>query len=252
MLIMRGDCACVGADVVIWEIFIASSQCCSEPKTVPQKEKQTEGPSSSIRQIKNRFLLSALSNCCFATKSIVIESPSRVWLFATPRTVARQVPLSMRFFRQEYWSGQPFPSPGSLPSSGIEPRSPALQPDSLPLSHQASLHSKCIEHWIWSLCHDAKFSSNTKLSMPSALTTPPPVFSKWLSPYPRGSGLAPGSPAETPGLGVRVPFWSNRSRSERARILQHSSMPGPASGDFHRWNGMGENLIHSFMFVDTS
>ena len=33
----------------------------------------------------------------------------------------------MEFFRQEYWSGLPFPSPGDLPHSGIEPRSPELQ-----------------------------------------------------------------------------------------------------------------------------
>ena len=45
-------------------------------------------------------------------------------------TVARQTPLSMRFSRQEYWSGLPFPSPGDLPNSGTEPRSPALQADS--------------------------------------------------------------------------------------------------------------------------
>ena len=35
-------------------------------------------------------------------------------------------------FRQEYWSGMPFPSPGHLPNPGIEPRSPTLQADSLP------------------------------------------------------------------------------------------------------------------------
>ena len=34
--------------------------------------------------------------------------------------------------RQEYWSGLPFPSPGDLPNPGIEPRSPAVQADSLP------------------------------------------------------------------------------------------------------------------------
>ena len=34
-------------------------------------------------------------------------------------------------FDPEYWSGQPFPSPGDLPNPGIEPRSPALQVDSL-------------------------------------------------------------------------------------------------------------------------
>ena len=40
--------------------------------------------------------------------------------------------LSMRFSRQEYWSGLPFPPPGDLSDSGIEPRSSALQADSLP------------------------------------------------------------------------------------------------------------------------
>ena len=42
-----------------------------------------------------------------------------------------QASLSMGFSRQEYWSGLPFPSPGDLPDSGIEPGSPTLQADSL-------------------------------------------------------------------------------------------------------------------------
>ena len=46
--------------------------------------------------------------------------------FGTPWTVAYQAPLSVGFCRQEYWSGLPFPSPGDLPNSGIEPTSPAL------------------------------------------------------------------------------------------------------------------------------
>ena len=55
---------------------------------------------------------------------------------ATPWTVAHQAPLTMEFSRQEYWSGLPCPPPGDLPDPGIEPRSPTLQTDSLPLSHQ--------------------------------------------------------------------------------------------------------------------
>ena len=51
---------------------------------------------------------------------------------ATPWTIALQAPLSMGFSRQEYWSGLSFPSPRDLPHPGIEPRSPALQADSLP------------------------------------------------------------------------------------------------------------------------
>ena len=40
--------------------------------------------------------------------------------------------LSMELSRQEYWSGQLFPSPGNLPNPGIEPGPPTLQADSLP------------------------------------------------------------------------------------------------------------------------
>ena len=50
-------------------------------------------------------------------------------LFVTPWNVACQAPLSMGFFRQEYWSGLPGAPPGDLPNSGIEPASlmsPAL------------------------------------------------------------------------------------------------------------------------------
>ena len=54
----------------------------------------------------------------------------------TPWTVAHQAPLSMGPSRQEYWSRLPLPPPGDLPDPGIKPASPALQVDSLPLSHQ--------------------------------------------------------------------------------------------------------------------
>ena len=46
---------------------------------------------------------------------------SRVQLFPTLWTVAHQGPLSMRFSRQEYWSGLPCSLPGDLPDPGIEP-----------------------------------------------------------------------------------------------------------------------------------
>ena len=62
----------------------------------------------------------------------VCETRSVMFDSATPWTVACQAPLSMEFSRQEYWSGLPFPFPGDLPDLGIEPRSPALQADSLP------------------------------------------------------------------------------------------------------------------------
>ena len=66
---------------------------------------------------------------------------SCVRFFATPWTIAHQAPLSMGFFRQEYYSGLPGPPPGDLANPGIEPASPetpALQADSLRLSHWGS------------------------------------------------------------------------------------------------------------------
>ena len=48
-------------------------------------------------------------------------------LFVTPwAAVGHQAPLSMRFSRQEYWSGLPFLSPGDLPDPGIKPVPSAL------------------------------------------------------------------------------------------------------------------------------
>ena len=52
-----------------------------------------------------------------------------------------QAPLSMGFSRQKYWSGLPCPPPGDLPNPGIEPRSPALQVDSLPSEPPGKLGS---------------------------------------------------------------------------------------------------------------
>ena len=62
--------------------------------------------------------LDIFSGCCLVAKSsLTLE---------TPWTIACQVPLSMGFPRQEYWSGLPFPSPGDLLNPGIESGYPAL------------------------------------------------------------------------------------------------------------------------------
>ena len=54
-----------------------------------------------------------------------VQLLSHVWLFTAPWTVAWQSPLSIGFFRQEYWTGLPFPPPGDLPNPGIQPGYPA-------------------------------------------------------------------------------------------------------------------------------
>ena len=46
---------------------------------------------------------------------------------------------------EEYWSDLPFPSPGDLPDPGIEPRSPALQADSLPTELRRKMKSYLVD-----------------------------------------------------------------------------------------------------------
>ena len=61
-----------------------------------------------------------------------------VQLLVTPQIIAHQAPLSMGFSQQEYWNGLPFPLLGDILKPGIELDSPALQADSLLLSHWGS------------------------------------------------------------------------------------------------------------------
>ena len=80
--------------------------------------------------VKSFFFPVMLDVCvcvCVHTKSL-----NCVLLFATPQTVVHQAPLSMEFYRQEYYSGLSFPSPGDLLNPGIESGSPVLQADALP------------------------------------------------------------------------------------------------------------------------
>ena len=89
-------------------------------------------------------------HCLLFSCSVVSDSFETLW------TVAHQAPLSMGFPRQEYWSGLPFPSPVDLPDPGIKPWSPALQADSLLLSHQGSpapASNQTADHsWLSCMC----------------------------------------------------------------------------------------------------
>ena len=82
------------------------------------------------RQKAMQVLRACMHACLVAS---VVSDSVILW------TVALQAPLSMRVFRQEYWSGLPFPPPGHLPDSGIKLTSPTLQADFCLLSHHRSL-----------------------------------------------------------------------------------------------------------------
>ena len=83
----------------------------------------------ALVDLKDSYL--RFHSTCRQPKVKVKVTQSR--LFATPWTIQ-----SIEFSRLQYWSGQPFPSPGYLPNPGTEPRSPALQADSLPAEPQGN------------------------------------------------------------------------------------------------------------------
>ena len=90
--------------------------------------------------------------CCLLTKSC---------LFVTPWTVAHQAPLSMGFFRQEYWSGLPFPTSGNFPDPGVEPVSSVLAGRVSPLSHLEAPHP----YLAWSQMLKISSNNSTYVSM---------------------------------------------------------------------------------------
>ena len=126
----------------------------------------------------------------------------------------------MGFSRKEYWSGLPFPSPGSPPNPGIKPRCPALQPDALPseppgkssVCYCRYYNSECLcayscishsDHCLWAEILDGKllayFTSLNYLPGPTPGSSP---SNSSLSPWPLLEGASPDSGLfwATPGL----------------------------------------------------
>ena len=101
---------------------------------------------------------------CVCERAHTLSYFSCVRLFATLWTVAHQIPLSMGFSRQEWWSGLLFPPSVDLPDPGIEPVAPELQAVSLPLSPWEAPDVLCLSIK-FSLCTAPHF-----LSLTSSLT----------------------------------------------------------------------------------
>ena len=120
----------------------------------------------SLWQAEGPILYTLRSTCVLSCP--VVSHSAALW------TVPCQGPPSMRLFRQEYWSGLPFPSPGSLSHPGIKPGSPALQVDFLLVEPSGkSLRSTkkkiyicvcvCIYIYMLSLAEPLKMWSGTHL-----------------------------------------------------------------------------------------
>ena len=91
--------------------------------SISQETPKIVSKASEVRREAWKVSLSQPS-CMHACEVASVTSDS-----ATPRTVARQAPLSTGFSRQEHWSGLLCPPPGDLPDPGIKhtsPMSPAL------------------------------------------------------------------------------------------------------------------------------
>ena len=125
------------------------------------------------------FMLNMLLCCA------VLSHFSRVQLLAILWTLTHRDPLSMRFSRQEYWSGLPYPPPGDPPHPGIKPMSrmsPALAEDLFTTSAAWGapfIWSISAVHWLsrvwWTLCFPMG------CSMPDVPPSPSPgVCSNWL------------------------------------------------------------------------
>ena len=87
---------------------------------------QSSGPEHSPRNLWTESVIvheaSALTPPLLPTclRCAVLSRFSRIWLIETSWTIACQDPLSMRFSRQEYWIGLPFPPAGDLPNPRIK------------------------------------------------------------------------------------------------------------------------------------
>ena len=140
---------------------------------------------------------------------------SRFWLLVTPPTVARQVPLSTGFSRQEHWSGLPCPPPGGLPRPGIKPASlgsPHRPVDSWPLAPP------------WQRIHPGKFQATNGRELPGSTSHPPfspaAAIPTWWPPNQEGRPKSALPPATGPLVGAEpspavpvTPPWSRTTLS---------------------------------------
>ena len=141
---------------------------------------------------------------------------SHLRLFATQwRTVACQAPLFMEFSSQEYWSGQPFPSPGDLPNPGIKPRSPTPQADSSPVKLEVLRQG-----WLWTWYNEDIGADTDKNSeqLKSSMTGP-----GWHRQPPQTPG------PRFPGLTLQRLNWVIASKGMQFLLNTHPTTSVPLS-----------------------
>ena len=85
--------------------------------TIAKTWRQLKCPSAEewIKKMQHIYTMEYLCSCLLAQSCLILSDPM---------DCSHQAPLSMGFFRREYWSGLPFPLPGDLPDPGIKAKSP--------------------------------------------------------------------------------------------------------------------------------
>ena len=113
---------------------------------------------------EGKELLTSLSSLQSKVCACILSRFSHAWLFMTLWTVAYRAPLSMRFSRQEYWSGLPCPPPGDLPYPRIEHlslMSPALAGKFFTTSNTWETHNQRIGTQVFRTCGALGSSAQT-------------------------------------------------------------------------------------------
>ena len=126
--LFNGDKPCSGWGVHARDIPESAALACSLPREISRQQRSgvEDGLQGTCVQIPSWTKDSACPTLVSSSVLLLCWAAlSHVWLFATPRTVARQAPLSVEFPGQEYSNRLPFPPPEDLPHPGIEPASPA-------------------------------------------------------------------------------------------------------------------------------
>ena len=133
-----------------------------------------QGCAHTIQQCFQVFFKKHDPWCCDHTLLciLLVLSPSVVSGSVIPWTVVHQASLSIGLFRQEYWSGSPFPSPGDLPNLAIKFASPALAGRFFILSQLGS-PCFCVYETIF---YDSVYVKKNEMTSDSHL------FKCWLSP----------------------------------------------------------------------
>ena len=130
----------------------------------------------------------------------------------------------MGFSRQEYWSGLPFPSPGDLSNSGIEPRSSALQADSLPPEPLEKPH----------------FKSSGVICQSQTPNLSPPAHSQRKDFFFRSSQIIyPGFPDVS---AVKTPLANTGDARDEGSIPVSGRSPGEGNGSLLQYSCLGNPM----------